>query len=123
MAYLHCTKCNQDFVKLAGTTRCPECGTKSESEPWEEPLVIREENLLDQAIGQAKIVTKFGEVLQVLGYVLIGVCAIGLIFSLLSSNWVGSLFSIAVMLLIFVFYNVVGSAIRAIGLYIQIKIQ
>ena len=123
MSYLRCEKCKQDFIKPFGSSKCPECGTKSESTAWEKHNEIIESSLSDQAIKQAKVVTSFGEFLQVIGYLLIGLCVLGLIGSLLSKNWIGGLVSAVAIPLCFAFYNVLGSAFRAFGLYIQIKVK
>lgn len=123
MAYLRCEKCNQDFPKPFGSTRCPDCGTKSESEPWEKLPPVVEVNLLDEAKGQAKVVSRFGEALQLVGYILNGVCVIGVIFSLLSRNTIGCLVSAIALLTTFISFNILGSLLRAIGLYIRVKIE
>jgi len=47
------------------------------------------ENLIEQAGNQARVVDKFGKVLQTIGYILISILPIGLIVSAWTANWIG----------------------------------
>ena len=81
------------------------------------------ENLIEQAGNQARVVDKFGKVLQVIGYIFIGILTIGLIVSAWTATWIGmGVFLIAIPAT-FISFNVFGSALRAVALYIQVRVR
>jgi hypothetical protein len=80
-------------------------------------------DLVSQAESQAKVVGGFGEVLQIIGYCLMGLFTIGFFINVYFEQWLGVLACLICVPLTFVFFNVIGSALRAFGLYIQIKVR
>lgn len=121
MPWIDCETCNAQVFVTGYTSKCSDCESQSapdlisESE-WQEILV-------DQAIGQAKVLDKFGKVMQIIGYILILVCAFGLMISLFAEQWIVLVASLIGIPLIFAYLNVFGSAFRAIGLYIQVRVK
>lgn len=83
----------------------------------------KSQSLADTASEQAAILGKFGVVLQVLGYGCIAIFAICAMISAASSEWIFFGNFMALILVTFIFYNVGGSVFRAIGAYIQFKVQ
>lgn len=123
MSWKKCESCKEEFFQNSGDTKCPNCdglitSGDSPKSPKEHKL-----SLVEQAKGQARVVGKFGEVLQIIGYVLIAVFSIGLIFSLLTSNWIPFIVFLVAIPATFIYYNVFGSAIRAVALYIEVKVK
>ena len=127
MAWERCESCKQEFFKRAGDDWCPNCKTVFKSE---EPVISRkqkwassDDRLVTEARYQAGVVDKFGEVLQILGYVCIAIFVLLIFVSLATKNWIGFVVFLIAIPLTFVYFNVFGSALRAVGLYIQIKIR
>lgn len=122
MAWINCETCNKEaFVKGSRTSQCSDC------EPQSEPDLMSESDLqailADQAIGQAKVLDKFGKVMQIIGYILIWISACGLVISLFTKQWIVLAICTVSIPLIFAYLNVFGSAFRAIGLYIQVRVK
>jgi hypothetical protein len=127
MAWERCESCKQEFFKRTGDDWCPNCKTVFKSE---EPINSRKQKsesrddpLVTAARYQAGVVDKFGEVLQILGYVCIAIFVLLIFVSLATKNWIGFVVFFIAIPLTFVYFNVFGSALRAVGLYIQIKIK
>ena len=124
MAILKCKNCESEYLYRAKYgNKCPVCDTIREARISVEAPEKLKESLIEQARDQAKVVNKFGEVLQVIGYVIISIFSIFLFIFLYSRYWVGVFASLIAILLTFVSYNVFGSAIRAVALYIQVKVK
>ncbi len=123
MAWERCENCNQEFFRDKSVQSCPNCNEIFESNASVKSPAEHKEHLIKQAENQARIVDKFGEVLQVIGYVLIVISALGFIVSLFTKNWMGVLLFLILIPATFVLYNVFGSAIRAVALYIQVKVK
>lgn len=123
MAWERCDNCKKEYFQKKGDVSCPNCNELIEPViPVKSPAEVKE-LLISKAGNQAKVVDKFGEVLQVIGYVLMAIFTILLLVSLFTKNWEGFIYSIIAIPATFVLYNVFGSAIRAIALYIQVKVQ
>ena len=103
--------------------KCPHCDLPVE--PRKSPKAAEEpvSNLVEQAINQAKVVDKFGEVLQVVGYLFIALFSLGLIYSLFTESWVQLIIFLIAIPATFISYNVFGSALRAMSLYIQVRVK
>ena len=129
MAWEKCENCEKEFFKKAGVDSCPHCNQVIESRGDylttlnKEQKEALKESLARQAGDQARVVGKFGEVLQVVGYVFIAIFSIALIVSLFTKNWIGLIVFLIAIPATFVSYNVFGSALRAIALYIQVKVK
>jgi len=123
MAWEKCDSCKKEFFQKTGDESCPNCNELIESRtPIYSPTELKE-NLIEQAGNQARVVDKFGKVLQVIGYVLISILTIGLIVSAWTATWIGmGVFLIAIPAT-FISFNVFGSALRAVSLYIQVKVR
>lgn len=129
MPSIQCRNCRKEFIANGGKARCPFCEIQSagtDDELFRLPSdgeLERNSNIANQAIGQAKILDKFGEAMQLVGYIVIGILTLGSVIALTSSQWI--LFGICLVSipLTFAYFNVFGSAFRAIGLYIQIKVK
>ena len=124
MPHKLCQNCGESFHSFSfAKPKCPKCKnefSKISKEPaFGSPL--RENSLLSEVISQAKVVEGFGKILQVVGYIQIGLSFIGFLFFVIEDSILGIGLSLAAMALIFVFFNVFGSALRAIALYIQIR--
>jgi hypothetical protein len=129
-APVECPNCGR-LYRADKISRCPGCrsqavenpSTPSTTDSGPQPINYEQESLARQAGNQAKVVDKFGEVLQVLGYFCITIFLIALTFSLFTKNWIAfGVFLVAVPLT-FVYFNVFGSALRAVALYIQAKVK
>lgn len=107
----------------------PKMGTmvspdKQNSNPVKtEARSAKSQSLADTASEQAAILGKFGVVLQVLGYGCIAIFAICAMIFAASSEWAFFGYFMGLILVTFVTYNVGGSVFRAIGAYIQFKVQ
>ena len=136
MPWQKCVVCEQAYfrTKKYQDSTCASCLAKPESSRVEAAArvapvaqVRRSEadvtDLVRQAESQAKVVGGFGEVLQIIGYSLIALFTVGLFVNIYFEQWVGVLACLICIPLTFVFFNVLGSALRAIGLYIQIKVK
>jgi hypothetical protein len=123
MAWEKCDSCKKEFFQKTGDESCPNCNELIEPRtPIYSPTELKE-NLIEQAGNQARVVDKFGKVLQVIGYVLISILTIGLIVSAWTATWIGmGVFLIAIPAT-FISFNVFGSALRAVSLYIQVKVK
>jgi hypothetical protein len=124
MPWVRCENCKKEYFRQTKHGKvCPFCDAIIE--PLATVISPKElkENLVKQAVDQAKVVDKFGEVLQIIGYVFIVIFSFGLLGCLLSGYWIGFLFCLIAIPLTFVFYNVFGSASRAVALYIQVKVK
>lgn len=123
MAWEKCENCNQEFFKKIGVDSCPNCAELiGPHTPVKLPTELKE-NLIEKARNQARIVDKFGEVLQVIGYIFIIIFAIGFLVSLFTKNWIGFIIFLIAIPATFISYNVFGSAVRAVALYIQVKVK
>jgi hypothetical protein len=122
MPWINCETCNaQAFVKGSRTSQCSDCESQSEPDLMSESDL--REILVDQTIGQAKVLDKFGKVMQIIGYILIWISAFGLVISLFTEQWIVLAICLVNIPLIFAYFNVFGSAFRAIGLYIQVRVK
>lgn len=120
-----CKKCGQAyfrFQKYAGST-CENCKSGVESDELEKSVSLVEGDLVLQAIAQAKVVSDFGKILQVVGFILIGLFSIAFLLAVGSGDTYYAIVSFVCIPLTFVLFNVLGSAIRALALYIQVKID
>lgn len=123
MSWKKCENCKEEFFQNSGDTKCPNCdGLIPSADSLKSPKEPKS-SLIEQAKSQARVVSKFGEVLQVIGYVLIAFFSIGVVVSLLTSNWIQFVIFLIAIPATFISYNVFGSAIRAIALYIQVKVK
>jgi hypothetical protein len=117
------------FLMWEGVAYCKSCSKpEKSSSPYSRQTRTKspgglKSGLEEQAGDQARVVGKFGEVLQIIGYILIAVCSIGIIFSLVTDNWIQFIIFLLAIPTTFISCNVFGSALRAIALYIQVKVQ
>ena len=102
---------------------CENCKSGGVSEELEKSVSLNEGDLVSQAKAQAKVVSDFGKILQVVGFVLIGLLSIAFLLAVGSGDTYYAILSLVCVPLTFVLFNVLGSAIRALALYIQVKIQ
>lgn len=123
MAWERCQNCNQEFFKRKGNEACPNCSVVFASEKPSKSSEELLETLVEQAGRQAKVVDKFGEILQILGYICIAIFLISLTVSLFTKNWIEFVIFLVAIPLTFVYFNVFGSALRAVALYIQVRIK
>ena len=123
MSWKKCESCKEEFFQNSGDTKCPNCDGLIPPAESHKPPKDSKSSLIEQARSQARVVGKFGEVLQVIGYVLIAVFSIGVVVSLLTGNWIQFVIFLIAIPATFISYNVFGSAIRAVALYIQVKVK
>lgn len=123
MPWQRCETCNQDFFRDKNHQSCPNCKEVIESNVPVMSPAEQKEHLIRQAGNQARVVEKFGEVLQSIGYILIVILALGFTVSLFTENWIGIVVFLIAIPLTFVSYNVFGSALRAVALYIQVRLK
>jgi hypothetical protein len=123
MAYEKCKTCKIEFFKNSGDTKCPNCDGLIEPRASVEPPRELKSSLVEQAENQARVVGKFGEILQVIGYVLIAIFSVGFVVSLFMDNWIQVIICLIAIPATFISYNVFGSALRAVALYIQVKVK
>ena len=123
MAWKKCESCKLEFFQKTGDESCPNCKESIEPRtPIKSPTELKE-NLIEQAGNQARVVDKFGQVLKIIGYILISILTTGLIVSAWTANWIGmGVFLIAIPAT-FISCNVFGSALRAVSLYIQVRVR
>jgi hypothetical protein len=130
MAWEKCETCNGEFFQRSKETNCPECensvkGSKMEGTPLEkvESKVERGSKLAAKATQNANVLDRFGNVLQVIGYAFMAIFVCGAVVGLFASQWL--LFGVSLLFIpvAFVNFNVFGSVFRAIGSYIQYKVN
>lgn len=130
MAWDKCETCNKEFFRRSKETKCPECenlvkDSKMEGTPLEraESKAERGSRLAAKATQNANVLDRFGNVLQVMGYVFMTIFVCGAVVSLFASQWI--LFGVSLLFIpvAFVNFNVFGSVFRAIGSYIQYKLN
>jgi len=120
-----CKNCGQAYFrrqKYANST-CANCKSGVVSEEQQKPVNLDEGDLVAQAKAQAKIVSDFGRFLQIVGYLVIGLLSIAFILAAGSGDTYYAIVSLVCVPLTFALFNVLGSAIRALALYIQVKIE
>jgi hypothetical protein len=123
MAWEKCDSCKKEFFKKTGDESCPNCSELIEPRTSVKSPTELKENLIEQAGNQARVVDKFGKVLQAIGYIFISILTIGLIVSAWTATWIGmGVFLIAIPAT-FISFNVFGSALRAVALYIQVRVR
>jgi hypothetical protein len=123
MAWENCGSCGKEVFLKSRETLCPDCknqGVVLESKVRESET---KESLGSQAVEQANVLNRFGQVMQGIGYFVMGVYALASIIALFSSQWILFAISLVLIPIAFVLFNVVGSAVRAISLYIQFKVK
>ena len=94
MPWKTCEDCSEDFFMNVETPSCPFCKfqikTKNKSLRSELKTDLTDQaiktDLTDQAITQANILDKFGEVMQTIGYVVMGINALGFVIALFTSQ-------------------------------------
>jgi hypothetical protein len=146
-----CPTCGSSLQKLRGSNRVknplstvyvpptPEPPLPPDSQPEMGPMVspdkqnsnavktetrsLKSQSLADTASEQAAILGKFGVALQVLGYGCIAIFAVCAMIFAADSEWTFFGYFMGLILVTFVTYNVGGSVFRAIGAYIQFKVQ
>jgi hypothetical protein len=123
MSWKKCETCKEEFFQNSGDAKCPNCGVLLETRASVNSPEVLESSLAEQAGNQARAVGKFGEVLQVIGYVLIALFSVGLVVSLFTDNWIGFIIFLVAIPATFISYNIFGSALRAVALYIQVKVK
>ncbi len=124
MPWTKCENCKKEVFIKSKTDICPDCNNLASVPTKNVELESQPRiSLVSQAINQASILDKFGRVMQTIGYVLIGVNSLGSIFALFTSQWILLGVCLVSIPLTFAYFNVFGSAFRAIGLYIQIKVK
>ena len=130
MPWEKCEVCGKEVFIRSKESDCPDCGNSirgsSPSATRPEKVETKAEKgnkLAAKARQNAKILDQFGNVLQVIGYFFMGIFVCSAIFGLLTSQW--ALFAISLLFIpvAFVMYNVFGSVFRAIGSYIQFKVN
>ena len=123
MSWKRCEACKDEYFQNPGDTKCPNCNVLVA--PPLSPKASKElkASMTEQAIEQANVVGKFGEFLQPLGYGFMAIFFIALVASMLTDNWVWFFFCLFAIPLTFIAYNVFGSALRALSLYIQVKLK
>lgn len=120
-----CGNCNQDYFdrKQYADLLCDPCRFLDDPTTPRPPAKVVEINLAEEAKSQAKVVGGFGVVLQVVGYLLIALFAAGFFISLSSKESFLAIVCLISIPVTFVLFNVLGSALRALALYIQVKIE
>jgi hypothetical protein len=122
MAWEICDSCGKE-VFLKSQRICPECANQVGSPKSEAREPETKESLGIQAEGQANILNRFGQVMQGIGYFLMGIYAIASLIALFSSQWILFAITLVSIPIAFVLFNVFGSAVRAVSLYIQFKVK
>jgi hypothetical protein len=124
MPWTKCENCKKEAFINPETDNCPNCHTLAGAQS--ENISLKSDpkiTLVNQAISQANILNKFGEVMQIIGYVVMGINALGFVIAFFTSEWILLGFFLVSIPLTFAYFNVFGSAFRAIGLYIQIRVK
>ena len=93
------------------------------SEDSKMPKTETMESLASQTVEQANVLNLFGQAMQVIGYLVMGIFGIASIIAFYTYQWLLSAISLALIPITFVLFNVFGSAVRAISLYIQFKVK
>lgn len=127
MAWERCENCKQVFFRSTDDDWCTTCKTVFKSEgsinSWKPKWASSNDRLVEEAAYQAKVVDKFGEVLQILGYVCLSIFGVLIFFSLATENWIGFAAFLIAIPLTFIYFIVFGSALKAVALFIQVKIR
>ena len=87
MAWVKCENCEKEYFHRAKHgDACPVCDTIIQPKAEAKAPEDLKENLVKQARDHAKVVDKFGEVLQVIGWVFIGIFALFVLWGKISAK-------------------------------------